>query len=226
MSLEHILLGLLRQPASGYDLKKVFDERIDYFWAAELSQIYPTLNRLERRGWIRGREAVSSRGPGRRVYQITPAGRHVLRDWLAQGPQMGDERFAYLAQIYLMDELGDLKQTLRFFSVLRDHFARKRAMLRQLERYWAEADPRYPEELPLPDFHVHLTLRMGLRSLAGHVKSCDESIRRLRARLEKEDHAPVRISKASSKKTLSPFRRRGFPRQRANRQPQQPRAKR
>lgn len=64
MSLEHILLGLLREPASGYDLKKLFDERIDYFWAAELSQIYPTLKRLEQRGWIRGREAASSRGPG------------------------------------------------------------------------------------------------------------------------------------------------------------------
>ena len=37
MSLEHILLGLLREPASGYDLKAIFDERIQHFWAAELS---------------------------------------------------------------------------------------------------------------------------------------------------------------------------------------------
>ena len=31
MSLDYILLGLLREPASGYDLKAVFDERIHYF---------------------------------------------------------------------------------------------------------------------------------------------------------------------------------------------------
>ncbi|HKW51009.1 MAG TPA: PadR family transcriptional regulator, partial [Candidatus Eisenbacteria bacterium] len=68
MSLEFILLGLLRRPASGYDLKKFFDEGIGYFWAAELSQIYPTLKRLEKRGWVRGRAAASKRGSGRRVY--------------------------------------------------------------------------------------------------------------------------------------------------------------
>jgi PadR family transcriptional regulator, phenolic acid-responsive transcriptional regulator len=200
MSLEHILLGLLRQSASGYDLKKVFDERIDYFWAAELSQIYPTLKRLEKRGWVRCRQAASSRGPGRRVYETTTAGRRALRDWLARGPQIGDERFAYLAQIYLMDELGDLKQTLRFFTVLRDDFNRKLEALRRLERYWAEADPRYPDELPPPDFHVQLTLRMGILSLGGHVRSCDESIRRLRARMDREKHPRRAVPKSPRRK--------------------------
>ncbi len=48
MSLQHILLGLLREPASGYDLKAYFDKSVRYFWAAELSQIYPTLQRMEK----------------------------------------------------------------------------------------------------------------------------------------------------------------------------------
>src|SRR5580700_8471225 len=107
MSLEHILLGLLREPASGYDLKAIFDERIHYFWAAELSQIYPALQGLERKGLLRSRHATSKRGPGRRMYQITPAGHRVLREWLEKGPEISDERMAYLAKIYLMDELGD-----------------------------------------------------------------------------------------------------------------------
>jgi DNA-binding PadR family transcriptional regulator len=201
MSLEYILLGLLHEPASGYDLKKVFDERIHYFWSAELSQIYPTLNRLEQRGWIHGREAASSRGPGRRVYELTKTGRSALRDWLAQGPQIGDERFGYLAQIYLMDQLGDLKLTLRFFSILRDHFSRKLEMLRRLERYWAEADPRYPDALPPADFHIHLTLRMGLLSLGAHAKSCNEGIRKLRARIEKEKHTHARVPRSSGGKS-------------------------
>ena len=50
MSLQHILLGLLREPASGYDLKAYFDSSVRYFWAAELSQIYPTLQRMEKSG--------------------------------------------------------------------------------------------------------------------------------------------------------------------------------
>lgn len=197
MSLDRILLGLLREPASGYDLKKVFDERIGYFWAAELSQIYPTLQRLEKKGWLRSRPADSKRGRGRFLYETTPAGGRALREWLASGPQVGDDRFAYLAQLYLMNELGDLNQTVQFLTRLRDRFARKWEALRAIDRHWGECDPRYPDDLPLDEFHVQLTLRKGLLSLAAHVKWCDESIRRLRARLAKEKSHVRTLPRAS-----------------------------
>ena len=182
MSLEHLLLGLLREPASGYDLKKVLDERIRYFWAAELSQIYPTLNRLEKRGWARSRRAPSKRGSGRRLYEITRAGRRTLRAWLSGAPQFGDERYAYLAQLYLMDELRDPRQTIRFLREVREHVVAKLEALRRLDRAWAEADPRYPDALPLQELHIQLTLRMGLLALEADVRWCDESLTRMRAR--------------------------------------------
>ena len=187
MSLDNILLGLLRQPASGYDLKRIFDEGIGHFWAAELSQIYPTLKRLEKRGWLRVHKADSQRGPGKYVYQTTAAGRAALRDWLEGGPQLGDERFAYLAQVYFMDELGDASKTLRFLLRLRESVSRKLEWLQQTENRWAEQDPRYPDQLPPFDFHVQLTLRMGLLTLAAKLKWCDESIRRVRARAEQAE---------------------------------------
>src|ERR1700729_2454303 len=105
MSLDHILLGLLRQPASGYALKTIFDERIHYFWAAELSQIYPTLQRLERKGLLRSKREKAKRGPGQRVYHITAAGHRVLRAWLESDLELGDDRILYLAKVYLMDEV-------------------------------------------------------------------------------------------------------------------------
>jgi DNA-binding PadR family transcriptional regulator len=110
--LEHILLGLLCQPASVYDLKAVLDHGIGPFWAAELSQIYPNLKRLEQRGSLRSRRATSKRGPGRIVYEITAAGRKELAAWLRNGPQFGHMRQTFLAQIYLMDELSDPEHTL------------------------------------------------------------------------------------------------------------------
>jgi PadR family transcriptional regulator AphA len=183
MSLEHILLGLLRQPASGYELKRTFDESISHFWAAELSQIYPTLKRLEKRGWLRARRADSQRGAGKVVYGTTTAGKAALREWLESGPQVGDERFAYLGQLYFMDELGDEARTLWFLLRLRESVRRKIDTLRAIERRWAEQDPRYPDRLPAFDFHVHLTLRMGVLTLAAKLKWCDESIRRTRLRL-------------------------------------------
>jgi len=192
MSLDHILLGLLRQPGSGYDLKKVFDERIGYFWAAELSQIYPTLQRLERRRWIRGRNAPSKRGSGRRVYEITPSGRRALREWLRGEPQFGDERFSFLAQVYFMDELGDLGLTVKFFRRMRDHFASKLEALRAIERQWAESDPNYPDVLAAEELHLQLALRKGLLSLEAHVAWCDEAIRRLGARLHEQKPTTTR----------------------------------
>jgi PadR family transcriptional regulator, regulatory protein AphA len=186
MSLEHILLGLLREPASGYDLKTIFDERIHYFWAAELSQIYPALQGLERKGLLRSRQARSKRGPGRRLYQITPAGHRVLREWLEKGPEMNDERMAYLAKIYLMDELGDLQKTLQHVFELRDVFSSRLGELQTIERHWSERDPQYPDSLSPQMFHVLLTLRKGIHSLSAHTKWCDESVRRIRERIEKE----------------------------------------
>ena len=38
MPLEHILLGTLARPASGYDLKAGFESSARHFWYAELQQ--------------------------------------------------------------------------------------------------------------------------------------------------------------------------------------------
>ena len=75
MTLDHILLGLLREPQSGYELKAAFDLSLNYFWPAELSQIYRNLKRLEADGAVTSRSAPSEKGPERRVYSLTPAGR-------------------------------------------------------------------------------------------------------------------------------------------------------
>lgn len=124
-----------------------------------------------------------------------------------------------------MDELGDLKQTLRFFSLLRDQFVRKLEMLRRLERSWAEADPRYPDALLPADFHIHLTLRMGLLSLGAHANSCDESIRRLRARIDKEKRTRARISRASGSRGPHAPPGHRFASRSSDRKPGKPRAR-
>jgi PadR family transcriptional regulator AphA len=188
MSLEHILLGLLREPASGYDLKAVLDHGIGHFWAAELSQIYPSLKRLEKQGLLRSRRAASKRGPGRIVYQVTAEGRRHLAVWLRNGPQFEDMRHAFLAQIYLMDELSDLPYTLEFLKQLRARWAPRLEALRNAEKEWSRRDHGFPDHLSPNAFHQHLTLRMGQHSYRGWLTWCEESIRRVRARMRKENH--------------------------------------
>ena len=197
MSLEHILLGLLRQPASGYDLKAVLDHGIGHFWAAELSQIYPSLKRMEKQGLLRSRRAASKRGPGRIVYQITASGRKELAAWLRNGPQFEDMRHTFLAQIYLMDELADLPHTLKFLEQLHARWASRLEALKNSEKEWSRRDPAFPDALSLAAFHQHLTLRMGEHAYQGWLAWCEESMRRVRARVRKEKGNGKLVSVAS-----------------------------
>jgi PadR family transcriptional regulator AphA len=183
MNLDHILLGLLQTPATGYDLKRLFDEGIGSFWAAEFSQIYTTLKRLEAAGDLRSRKEPSHKGPPRRVYEITPQGHETLAKWLRSPPVVGDERHSYLAQLYLMSALGDLSESLRFMTALRDHFASGLARMQHQERDWMEKDPRYPDALPPEHLHVQMVLRLGLIGGEARVRWCEECIDRLQARI-------------------------------------------
>jgi DNA-binding PadR family transcriptional regulator len=83
-TLDHALLGLIaEQPGlSGYDLVKIFNLSMVHFWHAYPTQIYPTLDRMERLGLIKGREVVQRDRPNKRQYTITTAGRQRLVGWL------------------------------------------------------------------------------------------------------------------------------------------------
>src|SRR5690606_11319621 len=105
MSLENILLGILKRPAAGYDIKRQFETVFNHFWHADLTQIYRALNRMEKDGLLESRLEPSERGPARKVYQRTPAGSRTLAEWLRGGPVLGNEKFAYLAQIHFLDEI-------------------------------------------------------------------------------------------------------------------------
>ena len=183
MSLDHILLGLLRDPATGYDLKSAFGERVRHFWSAELSQIYPTLKRLERRGMLGSRVERSPKGPNRKVYSLTEDGREELRRWLRGGPAVGSERFAYLAQLYFMDAIGDLRETRAFVAELREHLARWLAELQSLEQEVMAAHGAAPERYSDAGFHRFATLRMGIHSIGSKVAWCDETLAAIERRL-------------------------------------------
>jgi DNA-binding PadR family transcriptional regulator len=182
MSLEHILLGMLRTPATGYALRKEFDEGPRHFWSAELSQIYPALQGMEKRGWLTSRREPSPRGPERRVYCRTPVGTKILHEWLQSGPILGAERFAYLGQLIFHGELGRSADTIRFLTQLREELAAFHQLLVLAE----EEDADRPRgEMDDHEFHDLLCVHFGVRSLAAKVAACDECIEMVKAR-EKE----------------------------------------
>jgi DNA-binding PadR family transcriptional regulator len=173
---------LLQEPASGYDVKKQFDGSLRNFWRAELSQIYPQLQKLEKEGFLKSEAMNSNKGPMRVVYECTAAGRRELHDWISGGPAVGAERIGYLAQIYFLAELNDADAALDFLRQLHDYSSQWLTSLKAIEAGWASADPRYPDELPDSDFYPSLTLGFGICRVSTTVDWCESTMRRIEAR--------------------------------------------
>jgi len=82
--LKYVLLGVLNyQPLTGYQLKQFMDQAAGHFWYAQTSQIYRTLDQLEKDGMLTSHIQAQDERPDRRLYQITPGGQADLRTWLA-----------------------------------------------------------------------------------------------------------------------------------------------
>jgi len=107
MSLDFILLGALEEPRSGYELKQWFDEVFSFFWNADQSQIYRTINRLADQGLVTGKDAPSPIGPDKRVYRTTAKGKAELRRWLKHGPVSPAQRTAVYAQLIFLARMPD-----------------------------------------------------------------------------------------------------------------------
>ena len=100
-----VILGLLSlKPRSGYDIKTVVDRSTRFFWAASYGQIYPELRRLEDEGLIRGEDAANG-ARGRRVYELTEAGRESLHAWLLGTTTTVELRDESLLRLFFADDL-------------------------------------------------------------------------------------------------------------------------
>ncbi len=82
--LTHALLGLLRcQPMHGYDLKHALEQALGGNREVNFGQIYTTLGRMERDGWVQVAER-SEDGRGKKTYEITSLGQQELTRWLSE----------------------------------------------------------------------------------------------------------------------------------------------
>ena len=186
MSLNDVLLSLLREPMSGTDLIELFRRSIRHFWQADLSQIYRALESLEQGGCLRSTAVPSSRGPARRVYSLTPDGKRRLLEWVQREPQLPALKFEYLAQLFSMtaedDPVGRAREHL---NALRSEAAASLTVLEGIDAAMSGL-PGYPERLPAQLFYPWLTLRHGLCRRRALVEWIDESLARLDRRGEDE----------------------------------------
>jgi DNA-binding PadR family transcriptional regulator len=87
MSVRHALLALLSEgPKYGLQLREEFEARTGEVWPLNVGQVYTTLQRLERDGFVES-DAAEQDGP-QKGFRITVLGTEELAGWLRTPPDL------------------------------------------------------------------------------------------------------------------------------------------
>ena len=133
--LGYAILGLLHQEArSGYDLRKIFANTPMGTFSDSPGAIYPALERLERRGFVRGQLQPSSGRRRRRVFRPTASGRRSFRAWQTKAISADDiihRTDELMLRFCFMDETAGPAQAVRFLRSLTTELRRYTPSLRQ-----------------------------------------------------------------------------------------------
>ena len=79
-----VLKTLSWGPRHGYAIARWIEETSDDALQIEEGSLYPSLYRMEERGWIAAEWGVSDLGRRAKIYSLTPRGRQQLRVETAQ----------------------------------------------------------------------------------------------------------------------------------------------
>ncbi len=202
----YAILGLLCwKPMSGYDIKKMVEVALTYFWSESYGQIFPVLNRLVENGHATKHLDPKSGGRKRQVYKITAAGRRVFKEWLHQPtdrPRLRDElklkffltsRSETSESIRLLEEYG--AQQREHLAMLKEPEVILETALRENEIHgellelqgalnWSTQTDSGQQSNELLIFY--LTLRSGILVAEARVAWVDEVLPVLKARASKK----------------------------------------
>lgn len=167
------LLGILSlRPGSGYDIKKMIESSIGYFWSESYGRIYPLLEQLTKEGLIRPQRQHRASRRERQSYAITEKGGKALEDWLRREPRLEPNRSELLLKVFFSKRVP--------LEIVSSHILeRKRTEERNLARY-AKVEEQLRKTHPgHPELSYWLsTLSFGRHRSEAIVSWCDETVRR------------------------------------------------
>lgn len=102
------VLGMVKKGRqTGYEIKRLVEHSVRFFWAGSPGQIYPELARLEAAGLLSRTESPRG-GRARNVYSLTDAGERALHAWLTEPSEsLFELRNEGLLKIFFADCLSD-----------------------------------------------------------------------------------------------------------------------
>ncbi|GMU66636.1 MAG: hypothetical protein AMXMBFR36_29100 [Acidobacteriota bacterium] len=198
------ILGLLTwKPMSGYDIKRLIEIGLSYFWHESYGALYPTLERLVAEGYATRRDAPRQGKRERHLYAITAKGRRQVDAWLRRPADLPRSRNELQLKFFLSsrrppgEAIRLLEEYRRQQREIRATYAESETILRravadaalpeEIERVLPGDEPRRPAVERRREALVFLlTLRHGVRMVEARLAWCDEALDALR-RAEKEE---------------------------------------
>jgi len=186
MSLGNALLGLLGHgPMTGYDLKKLLDHPIGFFWAAQMSQIYRELNKLEEKGLVKSEIVPQEKRPDRKVYQLTKGGKETFLNWLNKFPDQLNEasRSQFLMRIFFSSKIK-LDELTFEIKRYKKEIEEQLKYLNKVEQWIKD----YSREKKFKDdaFYWDLIVQKEEKSIAAGIEWADECLRLIEQKKRKK----------------------------------------
>jgi len=165
------LLGLLTfGPMSGYDLKRMFEKSLNYFWNESYGQIYPMLKKLAGEGLTGGKRESDPESRSRTVYSLKDEGMAAFREWLALPAEPMRDRNELLMKLFFGRHSSP--------DINRNHLLAAREYYTGLAQKFDELEIRLKEDCSDdPDQPYWLvTLGYGQNQSRALLQWCDQSL--------------------------------------------------
>jgi len=106
MDVKNLCLGVLTLgDATGYDIKKTFEQSFRHFFSAGYGSIYPALAELHKNGLVECREQAQEKLPDKKIYSITEAGQEAFVTALSRTAPRHKVRSPFLVLMYFAQML-------------------------------------------------------------------------------------------------------------------------
>ncbi|MFL0247102.1 PadR family transcriptional regulator [Candidatus Clostridium stratigraminis] len=172
----YVLLGLLQEEnLSGYELKKIIDIRMSFFWQESYGQIYPELSKMAAEGLVE----ISNRDPEGDLkrekisYKITPKGANEFKKWMEQENEKDTVRSEFLLKLFLSTTKND--------SEMRRHIIKFKEQSQEKLKLFNLFSSELEQMIELHNNHRQIlsVLDLGKRQAKLYIDWCEEILKNL-----------------------------------------------
>jgi len=187
LSLGNALLGLLNhKPMTGYDLKKILDHPMGFFWIAQMSQIYRELNKMEEKGLVKSEIVSQEKRPDRKVYHLTKEGRETFLNWLNKFPDQLSQvcRSQFLMRIFFSSKIK-LDEFAFEIKRYKKEMEEELSYLNKVEQWIKDysRERKFKEDV----FYWSLIVKKEYKSIAAGMEWADECLQLIEQKKRKKE---------------------------------------